>query len=1587
MRKETTACALLPWVLQWPGSGMRPVLVCLLAHLSRSSAFCSVRYVAESGSDANDGCNPSAPLATIGACGATDRTCLVFPGTFREPSPNGTLVTASNLTIALAPASLWPSGTSATEAIIDGTVELTGWEERSDAHGTYYRSSTPLDAWQLFLDGAPLTPARYPNADVWSDEWWDRDVGWAAQAAGTACGRSVDDGTVSPAHGEAGHQSLAATGVSFDGCNAIINNEHWHTRRYTVVNHTAGTGTFDYATDHNDLCTKYGPNADGRNRYFLDGCAAAFDAPGEWASDANGHLMFRLPASLSGADVARLNVTGKTQTFALAFVECTNLTVSGLSFRATTLLVSDSPHARIVGNTFRYPSASRRALGGHVAELDVMAAFGLAQGVANQGLRPETDKFEIVIPGTWVGVRHWAGFESASTFEGNSVWYSEAPAFACAYCSGDMIVNNFVSHAGYPFGRALQFGGLETHRVTLRRNTLDVSGSGAIAWLWGDGNVAELNRISRSGLLIIDNEAIQGGKPTTNASFRFNWVKDSSGLGLRFDAGEDGNFGTGNDLLFNVVVRNAQGGASQKANGALTFRNTAVDNTGEDAEAGAASVDLKICACYPADCTADDGGPAYTNNGSITRGNVGVMDPGTIGGLLNPYDIPGTHDFNLNLALVSHGVTAARQLRAVFRDYANDDFRPLAPGPLVDAGAAAGESLPAGAPATFGAAPDIGAYEAGSSVYWIPGVQSATASSPVPPADATAVLPDADLMFLPGEGAASHRVYLAETSEGASGTLEYVGELSGEANVFTPPALLLPGVAYSWRVDAIGSDGAVTTGAEWAFGVGCADVDCADCSGSPFYAACVECAAGYSLVGGRCTSVGGCLTGSWGINATASVYTVSSCGGGWVCSYTGVEGVYDDNMTLVTEVNANCNTGYRWAIAQNGAPIQGLSCSNNAFSLTHAFTCAACEAGFALDPMEPSGCRAEPDPNAPRPPPLPPLPPTIPPPPPVEPPSPPMAPPPTPPPNCDTTCTSSAQAWATKCTWTIKCSGCPECDLSPPPPSLPPSPPPPSPPRPLPPPSPPPPSPPPSPPPPSPPPPSTPPALPPSTPPSQPPAPPPPSAPPSPPPPTQPPYPPPQLPPPPPPAPPPPSPPPRPPPVPPPPSPPPPLQPPPSPPPSPPPRIMVALDGDMSTASSEGIVDDRRYYVTEFIGSTVAARDYVCWTRQDKATNCSLCPFLSYPQHGGEVDADIAQDATLDGLVDGIVPLNMTPAASGTFAPRAGVRIIAAPSPVALAGRLLLSLPSPRHARPSITRDPLSHAGALPRQVGELRFGRRARCRRLRLLPQCPTVHAARPTLTAARSAAVTASAESAAAVASAVAPTTVAPTTVATTSVATTAIASADSSASEPAITTVHATVTAHRASPAVAPTKPTSTALTSVVSPTVSSTSVLSTSTLYTAALAAPLATALAAAAFPAVALASSFAAAAKSTCHSASVAPTFVASAVAASVTTTSSCVVAALPPPTSEHTVAPSECSFSLPTATVSALRPTTVAPLRVGPTRAVHATANHRQRRYRLRQHRRAHGRSARHRRAPCCPPLLHRLRAAQTAPGVEAARA
>ena len=139
---------------------------------------------------------------------------------------------------------------------------------------------------------------------------------------------------------------------------------------------------------------------------------------------------------------------------------------------------------------------------------------------------------------------------------------------------------------------------------------------------------------------------------TLRIALALTHYRSASGLGLRFDAGEDGEFGSNNNLQFNVVFRNKQGGLSGKSNNASNFRNTGTDNQGGiDAESASFSFtsgapDMKINHCYPANCEGTRDGvtvPAFTNRNSVTRGNVGIVQPGTPGGLLNPYASPLSH--------------------------------------------------------------------------------------------------------------------------------------------------------------------------------------------------------------------------------------------------------------------------------------------------------------------------------------------------------------------------------------------------------------------------------------------------------------------------------------------------------------------------------------------------------------------------------------------------------------------------------------------------------------------------------------------------------------------------------------------------------------------------------------------------------------------------------------------------------------------------------------------------------------------------------------------------------------------------------
>lgn len=249
-----------------------------------------------------------------------------------------------------------------------------------------------------------------------------------------------------------------------------------------------------------------------------------------------------------------------------------------MSFYATTVVVDTSVGATISRCTFNYPSASRRALGGTHAEFNPQLVFGIGTTAQMNSMS------NVEIPTTTISGTE--SLRSVSNFDHNVVFRSEGPGLQLIHAWGDTISNNLIEETGYPFARAVQLwsflGGQHFFRNTIRKD-----GAGGIGPVWGSGSVAELNRISESGLLITDSQGIGGGKPTTDTTFQLNWISNNRGLGLRFDAGEDGVFGERNHLVANVAWMNAQGGLAGKANSAFNLRNTVINNqNGFDPELG-----------------------------------------------------------------------------------------------------------------------------------------------------------------------------------------------------------------------------------------------------------------------------------------------------------------------------------------------------------------------------------------------------------------------------------------------------------------------------------------------------------------------------------------------------------------------------------------------------------------------------------------------------------------------------------------------------------------------------------------------------------------------------------------------------------------------------------------------------------------------------------------------------------------------------------------------------------------------------------------------------------------------------------------
>ena len=150
-----------------------------------------------------------------------------------------------------------------------------------------------------------------------------------------------------------------------------------------------------------------------------------------------------------------------------------------------------------------------------------------------------------------------------------------------------------------------------------------------------------------------------------------------------------------------------------------------------------------------------------------------------------------------------------KQVENLLNNAKGFDFRPIpTANQLIDKG----RKVDSITETIIGSNPDIGAYELGDSVYWIPGRREAKASFPIVP-DGAQIAADRDvLMWRPAYQAVVHNVYFGTTKD----NLVLRGGFLDENNVLKLQKLVA-GKQYYWRVDAVMKDLTVVKGDVWSF--------------------------------------------------------------------------------------------------------------------------------------------------------------------------------------------------------------------------------------------------------------------------------------------------------------------------------------------------------------------------------------------------------------------------------------------------------------------------------------------------------------------------------------------------------------------------------------------------------------------------------------------------------------------------------------------------------------------------------------------------------------------------------------------------
>ncbi len=753
------------------------MLVMLTVDGRTEDGSASEYFVSPAGADHNDG-SKSKPFLTLERAAKEMKAgdvCWLRQGRYRAETVLKQLKGQPDKPLVF-------KGYPGERAVMDGTMKLparwTQWKKG------IYQLKADAPVWQLFTGSNLVYVARWPNASFEDGSIWrmeqcmrftDREYVKGKPTGESTDGLihdqnprsqetdSADEGSVPLSITEGINQTaLADTGVDFTGAVAVLNFGHWLTWARPITDHEAGRNWFRHDSQDTKMA-KY-------VAYYILGLPA-LDRPNEWWYDASSKTICFWPPD--DRDPNELRVSGKVRDYSLRLIDCSHVVFQRVEFFASTFSMTDCDHVVIDDSRLTYPATHKFMLGDFVW--------------FNERSDPDKPKKKRKSGGNVMTriVNHGEG-PHGNVLRNCVIAFSNAPAITVD-SPGSIVENCYIHDVEWDVNSSGGSGSLAAGVGTIiRRNTIHTAGNSE-GIRPGKGSIVEYNRLWNMGNLQRDGSAINIATGAQQGTLvRYNWVHNTNRAAIRFDSTTT-SMGSGGCMHHNVVFNHAINGSKFKGDYHLLFNNSFYNS-------------------YFAIPNKFGDTPPHNRN-TLVRNNLADLIVAWT---------PSRPDEKIN-ARLENNLHGEGVLLQSLRDPANLDFRPKSGSAVIDAGRVVSktdrpsESINFENTEFIGDAPDVGAYEAGDSNYWIPGRKQRQASTPIPPHGADNVKQDADLMFLEANGAKRHIVNFINTAKDHKGKVEL-----SDSNI-ADPGVLRTGHTYYWRVDAVSRDGSIRKGDVWSF--------------------------------------------------------------------------------------------------------------------------------------------------------------------------------------------------------------------------------------------------------------------------------------------------------------------------------------------------------------------------------------------------------------------------------------------------------------------------------------------------------------------------------------------------------------------------------------------------------------------------------------------------------------------------------------------------------------------------------------------------------------------------------------------------